>query len=60
MKWVQGPVTVGALCEEMINQISQVKTIKKNAASAISEAFLSSADNDTHEDQLESYCKQLK
>ena len=49
MKWVQGPVTVGALCEEMISQISQVKTIKKNAASAISEAFLSSSDNDTHE-----------
>ena len=31
-----------------------------NALSAISEAILSNSDNDTHENQLEQYCKQLK
>ena len=59
MKQVPGSLTGEVLCEEIINQISQVKTVKNNAANAISEALLSSSD-DTHEDQLEDYCKQLK
>ena len=60
MKQVPGSLTGEVLCEEIINQISQVKTVKNNAASAISEALLSSSDDDTHENQLEDYCGQLK
>ena len=60
MNQVPGSLTGEVLCEEIINQISQVKTVKNNAASAISEALLSSSDDDTHEDQLEDYYKQLK
>ena len=60
MKQVPGSLTGEVLCEEIINQISQVKTVKSDAASAISEALLSSSDGDTHDDQLEDYRKQLK
>ena len=51
MKQVPGSLTGEALCEEIINQISQVKTVKNNAASAISEALLGSSHDDTHENQ---------
>ena len=60
MTQVPGSLTGEVLCEEIISQISQVKTVKNNAASAISEALLSSSDDDTHENQLEDYCRQLK
>ena len=60
MKLVAESLTCKVLCEEIINQISQVKIVKNNVASAISEALLSSSDDDTHENQLEDYCRQLK
>ena len=60
MKQVLGSLTGEVLCEEITNQISQVKTVKNNAASATYETLLSSSDDDTHENQLEDYCKQLK
>ena len=60
MKQVPGSLTGEVLYEEIISQISQVKTVKNNVASAISDALLSSFDDDTHEDRLEDYCKQPK
>ena len=60
MTQVPGSLTGEVLCEEIISQISQVKTVKNNAASAICEALLSSSDDDTHENQIEDYCRQLK
>ena len=57
MKQVPGSLPGEVLLEEVINQISQVTTVKNIVASAISEAFLSISDDDTHEDQLEEYCK---
>ena len=60
MKQVPGTLTGEVLCEEIINQISQVKTVKNNAVSVISEALLNSSDDDAHENQLEEYCRQLK
>ena len=60
MKQVAGSLAGGILWEEKINQISQVKTVKNNAAIALSEAPLSSSDNNAHEDHLEDYCRQLK
>ena len=60
MKQVPGTLTGEVLCEEIINQISQVKTVKNNAVSVISEALLNSSDDDAHENQLEEYRRQLK
>ena len=57
IKQVPESLTGEVLFEEVINQISQVTTVKNIVASAISEAFLSISDDDTHEDQLEQYCK---
>ena len=57
IKQVPESLTGEVLFEEVINQISQVTTVKNIVASAISEAFLSISDDDTHEDQLEEYCK---
>ena len=59
MNQVAGSLTGEVLCEEIINQISQVKTVKNNAASAISETLLSNSDDDIHDNQLD-YCRQLK
>ena len=59
-KQVPGSLTGEVLCKERINHISQVKTVKSNGASATSETLLSSSHDDTHEDQLEDYCKQIK
>ena len=49
MKQVPGSLTGEVHCEEIISQVSQVKTVKNNAASAISEALLTSYDDDIHE-----------
>ena len=49
MKQVPGSLTGEVHCEEIISQVSQVKTVKSNAASAISEALLTSSDDDIHE-----------